>query len=127
VLWEASSGRRLHVLESGKGKASGTSLTGADGLALTRDEDGVIAVCEAGGRCLLSTACLGADGRLVLSRGTGETLTLSEPASGRGLHVFAGHADGTRPAGLSEDGCLALSTAAGGDVHLWFLEWDLGA
>ncbi len=59
--------------------------------------------------------CFSADGTLLLSGSSDETLILWEVASGKRLLTFAGHAGGVPACAISEDGRIAVS----GTNNMW--------
>jgi WD40 repeat protein len=73
----------------------------------------------------VTSVCLSAGSRHVLSGGTDGTVKLWETATGQCLRTFSGHTDAVTTVVLTPDGRYALSAGADRLIKVWVLDWEL--
>jgi WD40 repeat protein/serine/threonine protein kinase len=73
----------------------------------------------------VTSICLSADGRFVVSASTDRSVKLWNAADGACLRTLTGHADAVTSVALSPDGRHAISGSADRTLRRWVLDWEL--
>jgi WD40 repeat protein len=149
-LWETATGRCLPTFEGQVDPVTAVGFSSDGCFALSGGGNTVLQhqtgkLIQSGQLCLwdlatghcvrgfaghadaVTSACLTADGRHLLSGSTDKTLKLWETATGLCLRTFEGHAEAVTSVGVSGDARFILSGSADGALKLWMLDWELEA
>ena len=132
-VWDAQSGRELHVLEGHEGAlwsaSDSTAFSSDDTRIVTASDDGTARVWDAASGEMLHVlsghseavhdATFSADGTRIVTASWDNTARVWDAASGQELHVLSGHRDHVESATFSPDGTRILTASEDHTARVW--------
>ena len=129
ILWDAASGKKIHVYQKGGAKVSCVALSGDGKRAVTGSQDKTATLWDTANGKELQTftghkseiyrVALSGDGKRVLTGSFDKTAILWDAASGAKLQAFLGHNGAVHCLALSGDGMLAVTGSHDKTAILW--------